>query len=392
MRYDSDDVPVVLVDDDEHVRVTTRAVEIGRPRKRWREVALLVAIGLVIAAVGILGSDGEDEEDDAVAAPTTTSTTARVRRSTTSRVPRPTTTTSWPQLVAGTGPLLTSATGSAVLTVDGRGLVTVLDLDTGDRCTTDPPGSGGWLPTTAALPGDVAILQTEERLLLVDRHCEVREVGVVSQTWPSALTSEGLWTMDEPEGDLVEWSLETGERTGRSFEISPFVGPAVIAAGTRLVASVGGEMSLLDPADGSVRDLGTGMPVAANDTTLAAVRCPRLDCHLEVIDIASGSSRVVGGDEWAPVPWDQGAFSPDGRYLRTSAHVAGNEYGPVPAIVDLETDTVKTYELDFTAFAFTYEGGWTIATDRGRLLAFRADGETVRLDERVDNGMVLLRT
>ena len=388
-----DDIPVVRVDSEPY-RVTTTTVDSIPPRRRRRELALVAAVVAVVGGVGLLG-DGSDRPEDAAAATTTTTerrTSTTVRRTTTRVVPGSTTTTSWPKPLAGSGPLLPGPpTGTRVAIVHSSGRVSVRDLDTGAGCTTDPPGTGLWQPLQA--PARRWLLaQTDRSLLAIDAECAVTDldVGADGDAYPVAATTSAVWLLRDTSGtaEVREHALDTGDATGRTVQIPAYAGANVVAAGERLVIAVHGDMTLVDPATGRRRSLGSGMPVAATADALALVSCRNLECHLALADLDTGDRRRLADGPW--VAWEPGAFSPDGRQLRASLASTGDE--PVPVLVDVASGDVRRLPAGLWGTSFTADGAWLIGQHNGRASAFRVDGEgeVVDLDLADVSGLALL--
>ena len=378
-----DDVEVVLLDDD---APTSRTVEL-RPRRRWRELALVVA---AIAAVVGVGLVGDDEGEDAAASPTTSSTerrstsTTRARPSTTRRAAlvqpsttrRQTTTTTWPQHEAGTGPILPGGpSGTTVGLVTGNGLVTMVDLDTGDRCTLKVGRDGAWM---AGLPpvGGLLLVQSSDVLLGVDRGCAATELDIDLNTgYPVTATSERFWIATGEYGQhLVEHRLPGGEATGREVDLPRYTGASSFILGDDLVIGANGRMTLLDPDTDERRDLGPGNPLATRGSVVAYADCPELRCGLAVLDVSTGERRVIPGVE--PVSWDPSTFSADGRLLRVPVPGSGDE--PSSAVIDLQTDEVWVLDESVQGPQITPDDRWLVAMHRGEVVAFR-----IGSDERV---------
>jgi hypothetical protein len=385
---DGDDLEVELVDAPEP---GTRTVEL-RPRRRSRELLLVLAAVGVVAGVGLVG-DGGDE--DAQAAPTTTSTRRGVpgtqeqddaRTSTTRRRPPrstttrgPTTTVSWPQRTPGTGPILPGeAVGTSVGVINARGQVIVIDLDTGDRCETEPERDGVWAPWSFPTLGRMFV-QAGATMQAIDEQCAMTAIEVDgSNTYASTWTEHTVWVMTgDSQQSVYEISIDTGKRTGREVALPRFNGAMVVAIGDDLVLGTAGSMTLVDPDTDERTDLGTGNPLAAHGTRLAFYACPESRCRLGILDIATGERHLL--DTIEPVSWDTSVFSPNGRYLRTS--VPGEREGePSPALVDLETGTVRVLESVVYGAQFTPDSQWLIGIENARVIAVKVDGTVPNIE------------
>lgn len=357
-----------LVDD---AGPTARTVEL-RPRRRGRELVLVVAAIAAVVGVGLVGGD---DDEDAAAAPTTTTTRART---TTTREPeltqptttrRPTTTTTWPQLEAGTAPLLPGAGPDVRLAVlHGNGIVTVAALDTGDRCRMLLSRNGAYVPWEVTLPADGILAQTDTTIHVVDRACAARVLFEVRDAYPVAAGADRVWLGSGGDGQhLVEHALPSGAPTGRTYDLPRHTFTTVVALGDDLVVGASGEMTVVDPSTDERRSLGPGTPLAAHGTRLALLECPELRCRLAVLDVASGERRTYA--DIAPGAWDRSHFSADGRVLRVP--VAGrDEYQPSTAVVDLETGAARVFDEPLMRTAFTPDGRWLVGqAGSGELVA-----------------------
>lgn len=377
-----DDVEVVLLDD---AAPTSRTVEL-RPRRRWRELALVVA---AIAAVVGVGLVGDDEAEEAEASPTTTTSERRsttTSRTATTRRPalaqptttrRPSTTTSWPQLEAGTGPVLPGEPSRNVIgLITANGLVTMIDLATGDRCRTRPAADGVWMIGLPAVAG-MFLVQSGHSVLGIDRSCAVTDLDVdLGPGYPVTATAERFWlAMGEHGEQLVEHALPDGTPTGREVLLPRYTGATSLVLGDDLVVGASGRMTLVDPDTDERRDLGPGNPLATHGSVVAYMDCPEMRCALGILDVATGERRVVDGVE--PVSWELSTFSADGRMLRVP--VPG-DHEPSTAVIDLQTDEVWILDEPVQSAQITADDRWLIAVHLGEVVAFRiGSDERVRL-------------
>lgn len=372
-RDERDDLEVVLVDHRD--APSTRTVEL-RSRGRGRELLLVVAAIAAVVGVGLIGDAGDD---GATATPTTTSTkrtTTTEPGSTTSRAPR--TTTTWPQHEMGTGALLPEVpTGLHLATLDGSGVVTVIDVSTGDRCRNRVANDGGWMVWNVPAIAGRLLVQTGSGSIGVDRSCGVHELGVnMEHGYPAAADADRVWMGPHEGGQLVEHRLPSGERTGRTVDLPRFGGPNAVVVGDRLVIGMQGEMTLVDPDTDERRDLGAGTPLASHDNLVAVTTCPKLECRLGLIDVDTGSRRILRGV--TPTAWDQPVFSADGRLLRVPVEGTSREQ-PASAVVDLETGSVRVIDVMLNGAQFTSDNRWLLGLVNGDIVAYSLVDEDVKV-------------
>lgn len=364
-----DDLEVVLVDGPG--AESTRTVEL-RPRRRGRELLLVAAAVAVVGGVGLLGDGG----DDIAATPTTTSTRRaearpereRPRTTTTRRA----TTTTWPQFEAGTGPLLPGApTSTHIGVISGSGSVTIVDLDSGDRCETLPSRQGVWGSWNHQTPSGHLLVQTAGGIIAIDRACAMTPLSVdVADAYVAAGNADRVWLTSHAGHSLQEVVLPGGEATGRTVEVPRFNIATVFAAGDDVVVAAAGDMTLIDPDTRARRSLGVGQPLATHGDVLAFSTCPEARCRLGLMNVRTGRRRLLG--EVEPAPWSPSTFSGDGRYLLVS--VAGRRSDqPIGAIVDTRAGSARLLDSPVQLGVFTADSRWLIAGTDGRLEAYRVD-------------------
>ena len=325
---------------------TVELVEDGPPPRhpaRWPQLALLGTAVVVVIVVGLLDRGGDDE----TSLPTTT-------------------TTSLPRFENGDGPLLPDAVDTAVLTVGPTGLVTVHDLASGSRCVNAAGGQDTWIPFPSRPITSTVALQTDNRLTLVDSRCTLRPIAI-NDGYPVAMTDDAVWYMQDDGQVLREVRLDG--RAGRRVDAPANVGP-VLAAGDRLVLTAAGSMTLVDPATGARRDLGTGQAIAATRSTVAVLSCPRLQCRLSMLDLASGRRRALADPRLGVV--GGGTFSPDGTRF-----VGATMQGKVVA-VDLRDGSTADLDAD-QPIGFTADSSWVLVQSTGNVIAIRPDGTNRKL-------------
>jgi hypothetical protein len=381
----------ILADDDGWAGAAqvTRAT----PRRRWPELALVLAALAVVVALGASGDDAEDATD----MPRSTSTT--VRRTTTTTRPRVrSTTTTWPLQVSGIGPVLgtdASPTGTALVIVEA-GTLAVLDLDTGDLCRADANGTGPWwIPTPGTHATDVEVHDDQGRSVLIDRRCGLRPSNgrATDGGWVLARTESGFWTMsDGPVPTLVEH--DTDGSTLRRIPVPAYSG--MTSDGDWLVVAVAGELVAIDLDEDRRIGLGSGWPLATGGGRVLALRCAELDCALTSIDIESGRSRRLALP--LPTQWEAASLSPDGRWLAYSTasdEVTLQDQGLVePVVADLETMT--TIDVSGGPCSFTVDSLWLVCVRPSVITAQHLyEDRTVDLSDLFDrptNGFAVLRT
>lgn len=368
---EDDDLEVVLVDGPG--AASTRTIEL-RPRRRGRELLL---VGVAVAVVGGIGLLGDGGEDGIAAAPTTTSTrrsvsTSGPERERTTSTRRSTTTTTWPQFHAGTGPLLPGGpTSTHIGMISGSGTVTIVDLDTGDRCETLPSRQGAWGSWGHQAPTGHLLVQTGAGIIAVDRDCAMAPLSVdVADEYVAAAAGDRVWLTSHDGARLHEIALPGGNETGRTVDVPPFNMGMVLAAGDNLVIAAAGDMTLIDPDTGARRSLGAGQPLATQGDVLAFATCPEARCRLGIMDVRTGTRRLLGDVQ--PVLWSSSAFSPDGRFLLVPVAGARREV-PVGAILDTRTGSARELDAPVDQGVFTADSRWLIAVTGDRLQAHRVD-------------------
>lgn len=381
-RDDDEEVPVVLVEDGVP-RVTTTEVELDRPRRPRRELLLVVLAVAVVAGVGLVGGgDGTGDPQDAATPPTTarrgprTESVAEYRATSTTTRPRPprATTTSTIELLAGRGPMLPTRSGTTLGLLDHSGGVTILDVDTGNRCRTVPSRGGVWMPWSSGIELPLMVVQANTTLMTIDRACAATDVrGDTSMGWPAAITGGTVWMVDHhDQGSIAEVDLRTGERTGRSIELPAYAGVQAAGDADGLVLGVSGSMTYVDLERDERRDLGAGMPIGLRDGMLVYSSCPALECHVATLDLATGARRAIEGIGNV-TPWDTATFSTDGHHARVSiANQSGEATGTV---IDLRTGSV-VLRTELVGGVFSADGRWLIGLQRGNVVAVALDGDT----------------
>jgi hypothetical protein len=388
-RSDDEDVPVTLLDDDRiPPTITTAEVALDRPRRPRRELLLVVLAIAVVAGVGLVGGGGDGGDPQTATPPTTerrrprTESIEEFKATSTTTRPRPprTTTTSTVERLSGQAPLLPDLTGTTLGLLDNSGGVTVLDLDTGDRCRTVPARSGAWIPWSTGIELTTMIVQGQGGLHAVDRDCGSIELGTgAASGWPATVTGTTMWVVDnDDQSSISEVSLLTGDATGRVIAIPAFNGVQAAGAPGALVLGVSGSMTYVDLTSDDRRDLGPGVPLGLRDDVLLYSSCPQLACHVATLDIDSGERRVIGDIEGV-MPWESAAFSPDGRYARVSVPHDDINRGPTATVIDLRSGRV-VQRTDMQGGVFSRDGRWLIGIANGNLSAVAIDGDGAPLE------------
>jgi hypothetical protein len=353
-----------------------------RPPRRWPQAALLLAAVAVVVGVGMF-DDGSDE----TSLPTTTTTTSTIERTTTTRrVHRVTTTEVVPHTEPGDGPLLPDAAGTHVVLVRDAGRVDVVDLATGSTCVTTTGDRETWMPNGGTASAGAVALQTSSGLVTVDAGCAVAGPLPVpwSDAYPSGRTDDAIWMMTDDGTTLTGIGLDGAPR--QTIDLPPNGGAWISGAGQRLVVAAAGSITLVDPATGSRRDLGTGTPVAATADAIAVLRCPRLTCALSLVDLDTGRRRLLAAGVLGST--NMGALSADGRHLAVTTNP-----GPSPHsyVVDLRTNETTEVDADMV-IGFTSGSRWLLAQSGSDIVAFRPDGSDrqVLMDAIGTNGVSIL--
>jgi hypothetical protein len=186
-----------------------------------------------------------------------------------------------------------------------------------------------------------------------------------------------VWMGSDQGDELVEQRLPSGERTGRTVDLPRFGGPTVVVvAGDDVVIGLQGEMTLVDPTIGTRRDLGVGTPLASNGKVVAFMSCPELECRLGLVDVISGSRRTVG--DVVPTQWEQPVFSRDGRLLRVAVEGSNREQ-PASAVVDLETGSVRVFDVMLNGSQITPDNRWLVGMVDSEIVAYDLESAAMQL-------------
>lgn len=357
-RRPADEELLPLEVDGDDARPDGQLVELGRPRRRWRDAAVVLAVVALVAGFGLLGDGDEDDEDDeavAEAEPTTSSSVVR-RRPTPTR-PRVTTTTmppGVPTVEPGTGPLLGEATGSAVAFSHGDGGVTVIDLDTGSRCRVTVPGrEAGWLNRSA---GALAIVQGE-RTHAVDADCTVTPLPGWrgGEVFPTDVLGR-YWAVEwRPDGMFLSEVDAEGVKLGPGIA-SPQASGMIRKVDGGIVVDVFGSVTFVAEGTHDDRHLAHGMTLAARGDRVAISECEGLSCDVVVRDLGGRAVARVAG--LRPVgAWEGGALSHDGRRL---AVLVGEDGATIPSLVVIDLESGRRHEV------LRSEGGPIAFTATGR--------------------------
>lgn len=392
----------------------------GGRRRRVGAVAVVVVLALVVLGVNRMAAtddpsapaadDGAGEaEEDAQA-----STTTERRRPPTTRPTGATPTTLPPtlQTFAVLGSLLPDVTGTTVV-LASNGQLVVAHLDSGTVRAVGISGMevyGGY-PFQAVLPVGDAFLTSGPRPSLVPRasggEVAAGDVPVFGGYLPSGVEGR-FWTVDHRfQMELVERSLD--EETGRRIELPGESGVVLPLADSFIVSPFGSVMQV-DAETGRARRIAEGTAVAANEETLARVRCDEsLDCGLVLTDLDGGRERIVP----PPTPrsryetYSGVRFSPDGRWLVSPFYGEDQPGGLV--LVDVERGERRFLDSLATSSGggfpqsavFTADSRWLLfadpSTDGQPIKAIRIeDGAIAEIDLGLDapldrqQGVVLL--
>ena len=281
------------------------------------------------------------------------------------------------------GPLLPQLTDTTLLLAAGTQVI-VLDVDTGTSRSVqvaDLDVSAGypWGAPLLAVGDDIVVRSQPPQAKVVPRTDgePVRELDAGSGGGLHPSTEPGRLWVEEVRGQRVLEEVDLTGAVQRTVPIPPGMS-SIVWDGTGFVQTVDGTARAFPVAGGEPTDIGPGLAVAADATTVALLRCRRRDepCPLELLDRRDGSVRPVvtegevlgfsAGTGTVPV-----RLSTDGRWLVIQAEVhpdllpedAGDgRAGPALAVVDVVAGTVRTVEPGTEAGvpvgAFSPDGRW----------------------------------
>jgi hypothetical protein len=280
---------------------------------------------------------------------------------------------------ARVGPLLPELTDTTLLLAAGTQVI-VLDVDTGTSRSlqvADLDVSAGypWGAPLLAVGDELVVRSQPPRAMVVPRTDgePVRDLDAGSGGGLHPSTEPGRLWVEEVRGQRV---LEEVDLTGevlRTVPIPPGMS-SIVWDGAGFVQTVDGTARTYHVDGGEPTDIGPGLAVAADATTVALLRCERRDepCPLELLDRRDGSVRPVA-TEGEVVGFSAGTgtvpvrLSPDGRWLVIQAEVPPEEAedgrgGPALAVVDVVAGTVRSVEPGTEAGvavgAFSPDGRW----------------------------------
>ncbi len=347
-------------------------VEVEGGRRRW--LAVLVVVALLVAGVVANRRNAEPADEqpaDDPPADADVEGAARLRP-----VPLPPSL----QTIEVLGATTPEATGTTLVLAASTQVV-VLDVDSGtvrsaQVAELDVQASYPWGSQVLAVGDGIVVRGQPPRSLVLPRADGVpvttHDAGSGGGLHPSDV--EGRYWVEERRGRP---RLEERDAAGRGLShrtvalldgVRSIVwdGSGFIQSADGRVLETGFDEGTAGP-DGAIErarptSIGTGTAVAADNDTVAIVRCPD-DCALELVERATGAARQVvpPGDAAGFLVDDGATLSPDGRWLLVA--VAGGDGEAIGlAVVDVGGGSVRAVEPapsgEPTAGAFSPDGRW----------------------------------
>jgi hypothetical protein len=366
-------------------------VSLGSPRRRWVAPAAVAAVVAVVVGVFVVGGRGGGTTAPTTTVPVTTAPPTTVTPSTSSTAASPTTTTSVYSSTVTGGPLEPGADG-VVLYLGVRGdEIARVDLGTGtvERRLLARPG-GPWMAlgrrggvVLSSARGD----QSDVYALADGPASTPQSIATWEDTSDGGSTSPQAAPAAEPDEVWVWHEGGADGITVRRVRVDGTVtaGPVTLPKFSTLIAADGPGALMLGGPDGLYRATIDGqtvaiehvwprVPVIVTPTAFLDMACSSgLDCHLTVVDRATGDARPVptpaeelfNGYYYAFIASD--ALSPDGHWL---AHLQYSGQTPHLVVYDLVNEGIA---VDHPIIGSFYGGihslPFSFSAD-GRLLLF----------------------
>ncbi len=333
-------------------------VALGHSRRRWAGPAVVAAVVAVAVGVVVIGGRGGGTTSPPTTVPATTSPPTTAPPSTASTPPAPTTTTSiYSSLVTGQ-PFVAGADGLVVYLGVGSDEVARVDLGAGTvdrRLLTSPAGGGPWMALGRRGGAVIASARGDQTDLygVADGPGSVpHQLATWEDTGDGGATSPQAAPATEPDEVWVWHEGGANGITVRRMRLDGTVtsGPVTLPKFATLMAPDGPGALVVSGPDGLYRATVDGqslsidhiwprVPVVVTPTAFLDLVCSdSLDCHLSVVDRATGDARLVttpaselfNGYYYAFAAPDD--LSPDGRWL---AHLEYSGQSPRLVVYDL---------------------------------------------------------
>jgi hypothetical protein len=373
------------------VETSSADVALGAPRRRWQAPVIIAAVVALIAVAAVVGG-GNDRPS---ASPTTSAAPATTAPATTAPGPSTTvaapvtTTTTFSQFAAAPMP---DAAGVVVYESTNDGDVLRIDLGTGVVQRRYPSigtrVAGAW--TVLGRKGGFAMAggSYDDQSPIYGVLDDPASAAVPIGTWTAAENYGTLAPRATPAAepdevwvwnDVINGEPTTlkrirvdGTLTAGPVSLSRFGtvlgedGPGAVV----LQGSTGFYRATVEGQDVHIERLWPRAPVAYSSGALLDLDCdPALQCHLAVVDRASGEVRPVPGDVINHVlPSYDSTLSPDGHYLAYVDYTGGLE--TKLKVEDLTTgagvlaDDIMPRNYDFLGASqsaeFTADGKWLV--------------------------------
>ncbi len=334
-------------------------VALGAPRRRWLPAAVVAAVLALVAVVATVGGG-----NGPAAAPTTTSTaspTTTAARTTTTVARATTTTTAYATYQAAPFP---EAAGVVVYISTNAGEIVRLDLGTGAvtrrLVPVEPRRAGPWM--VLARRGGYALADVsyddqspifgvadgpDAAPVVLGDWRTTESNGSVNPRSVAAAEPDEIWVWNDAVDDLP--SVVKRVRLDGTVTAGPVTLPRYATVlgddgpgGLAVQGPSGFYRAAIDGTTVTMQQLWPRAPLVYSSGALLDLNCDdHLDCHLEVVDRASGTARAVPDDLGGvlfPDYYDS-TLSADGHWLANVTYDSGSS-GPRLRVYDLTTGAI----------------------------------------------------
>jgi len=373
------------------VETSSTEVALGPGRRRWPVPVAIAAVAALVLVVAVVDGGTSDPAVGPTTVPgTTTTVPARTTTAPPSTTASPaTTTTTYSHSVAAPMP---AAAGVVVYESTNDGDVLRIDLGTGDV-------QRRYVPAAQRVSGPWSVIGRQGGFVLSDGSFDEQSplFGVLDGP-DGPVVPIATWAPAENDGTIAPRAMAAAEpdevwawndaNTGAPITIKRIridgtvtAGPVTLSRygsvfgadgpGAILLQSAGGlYRAVIDGQSVSVERVSTTIPIASSSGAFLQTECDdALQCHLAVVDRATGRSRVVPGDVIdRVVPSYDNTLSADGRWLananfQTDPQAKLNVYDLTTGELVMQDDIMPgTYGLLGTTHSadFTADGQWLV--------------------------------
>jgi hypothetical protein len=373
------------------VETSSAEVSLGRGRRRWPVPAAVAAVALLIVAVEMVGGG---TSDPAVAPTTAPGPTTTVAPSTTSVPPSttaaPTTsTTTYSRYAAAPLP---AAAGVVVYESTNEGDVLRIDLGSGDVQRRSAPVAqrvagpwsvigrqGGYVLSDGSYDEQSPVYGVldgaDGAAVPIVTWSSVENYGTIAPRAMAAAEPDEVWAWnDSNSGEPVTMKRVRLDGTVTAGPVALSRYGTVFGAdgpGAILLQGAGGlYRAVIDGQSVAVERVSTTIPLAYSSGAFLQVDCDdALQCHLAVVDRATGKARVVPGDVIdRVVPSYDNTLSADGRWLVNASYESDPQakldvYDLTTGELVMQDDVMpRAYGLLGTpqSAEFTADGQWLV--------------------------------